>query len=38
MEYDRPGDRSPEYIIGLLMTVTDVLTTCGEVMFRVKLN
>ena len=34
---DRPGERGPEWDC-CLMTVTDVLTTCAVVIFRVKVS
>ena len=35
IEYDSPGERSPEW---LLLTLTDVSTTCAVVIFRVKVS
>ena len=38
VEYDRPGEHSPEEDSLLLLTVTDVLTTSPVVILRVKVS
>ena len=39
VEFDRPGERRPEYSgLLLLLTVTDVSTTRAVVIFRVKVS